>query len=101
MLKKPKWFDYVNTSILVFFLFSIFYLVKNVFFGENNYRKVEEYKTSIEKLKELLQREKVKNENLKKELEFLETYKREAIEIFIKDYLWKVEKGESVYLKKD
>jgi cell division protein FtsB len=94
------WKKFVDIPLLVFLFFSIFYLAKNLFWGSNGYKTLHEYEKSIEKLRELLEKEKIRNENLKQTLYFVETYKNETLKAFIRDYLWKVEKGESVFLNK-
>jgi hypothetical protein len=94
------WRKFVDIPLLVFFLFSIFYLIKNVLLDEKtNYKTISEYKQSIRGLKILVEKENQKNLILRKTLSFLEDNPRQALELFIRDYLWKLKKGENLYLK--
>lgn len=88
---------FTDLLVFIFFLFSLFYTLKNLFFSQNRYTVIEDYKESIARLKELLQREKEENEKLRQELSFIETHPNETTEIFIRDYLQMVKKNEGVY----
>ncbi len=94
------WKNFVDILLLVFFSFSFFYFLKNLFFSENNLDKISEYKRSIEGLKRIIAEEKEKNNKLKAEYLFILLYKDISLETYAKDYLWLIPKDEAVFLKK-
>ena len=95
------WKNFVDILLLIFFIFSLFYLFKNLFYSEYNLNKISEYKKSIKGLKHIITEEKKKNDILNGEYLFLLLYKDISLEIYAKDYLWLIPKTEAVFLKKE
>ena len=93
------WKRFVDILLVVFFLLSLFYLVKNLFFGENRYEKVAQYRRSIEGLKGLLAKERERNLRLKEEYLFVTSHGNVSLQLFVRDYLWLVSPDEAVYLR--
>ena len=90
------WKKFSTIVVFIFFLFSLFYGIKNLFFHKTYYCSVEEYKESIKNLKTLLEKERRENEKLRKLLGYIEANRKEALELFIRDYLQMVKKDEGV-----
>jgi len=90
-----------NTLVILFFLFSLFYLLKNLVLSENNFKSLKTYKQSIRKLQNLLKNEEEKNRELKDFYEFVKRNEVFVLEIFARDYLWLIPKDEQVFLKKE
>jgi len=89
-----------NTLVVLFFLFSLFYLLKNLFFSEDNFQTVKIYRQNIKKLQSLLKKEEEENKKLRKFYEFVKQNENLALGIFARDYLWLIPKDEQVFLEK-
>jgi cell division protein FtsB len=90
---------FANTLVILFFLFSLFYLVKNLFFSEDNIQKVKDYQESIERLQTLIAKEEKENQKLKELYGFITKYGNLSLETFARDYLWLIPGDEQVFLK--
>ena len=91
-----NWKKFPNIIVWIFFLFSLFYAFKNLFF-QSPLSSIEDYKSSIKNLRDLLKREKEENIKLKRIYAYIESHPDESLELFIRDYLQMVKKKEGVF----
>ncbi|NPB04974.1 MAG: hypothetical protein GXO08_01140 [Aquificae bacterium] len=91
----------VDFFILAFFLFGLFYLVKNLFFSPYGLKKVAEYRENIENLRLLTEIEKNKTEALRRRYNLLLTARNETLRAFVRDYLFMVENDTLLYLNSE
>jgi len=89
----------LDLFVILFFLFSFFYLIKNTLWGEFNLSTVKVYKNSINNLKELLKKEKEKHRKLEEEYETLLVAENNTLKAFIRDYLFYIEPDEQILLR--
>jgi len=90
------WKNFSTLVVFIFFLFSLFYGVKNLYLSKNSYKVIQNYKISIENLKKLLGKEKEENIKLRQTLEYINSNPKTALELFIRDYLQMVKRDEGV-----
>ncbi len=95
------WNRFIDFLLGLFFLFSLFYLVKNLFFSPNGYKKIGEYRESIENLRALIEREKRENRRLKEEYTFILNHRPLALKYFTQEYLWLVPPDVAVFLNRN
>jgi len=95
------WNRFIDILLALFFLLSLLYSVKNLFFSPNNYKKIAEYRESIDNLRSLIEREKKKNLHLKQEYTFILNHKEIALQYFTQEYLWLVPPDVAVFLNRN
>ena len=95
------WNRFIDTLLGLFFLLSLFYLVKNVFFSPNGYQKIKEYRESIENLRALIEKEKAENTRLKEEYTFILNHRSLALKYFTQEYLWLIPPDVAVFLSEN
>jgi cell division protein FtsB len=91
----------VDALLITFVILSAFHLIKVVFFSENNYRTIKEYRKSIEYLNQLVEKERKKNAALKEKLEKLHQNRTLYLEVFTRDYLFMNRPDEWIILKRE
>jgi cell division protein FtsB len=90
---------FANTLTILFFLFALFYFLKNLFLSEDGIGKVKDYRQSIERLQSLIKKEEEENRRLRELYGFLTKHGNLTLETFARDYLWLIPNDEQVFLK--
>jgi len=96
-----KQLKFVNVILSITLLISLFFLIYNVYFSENNYKLIYKLRDSIHKLDKQIVLEKEKYKELEKLYLQLNYNRNETIENFIRSYLFMVKPDEAIILKKE
>ena len=84
------WKRFVDILLVLFFLLSLFYLVKNLLSPKTGYWRISEYRESIEGLKQLLKVEKRRHVFLLGKYRFVKENPDVALQNFVGSHLWLV-----------
>ncbi len=89
----------IDIFIVFFFLLSLVYLVKNLFFSPYSFNKIETYRSNIKELEKLIEMEEKKRKRLLRIYSLIENERNETLKAFIRDFLFLTEPDTQIYLK--